>query len=213
MIFLCAGVYAEGRTDERFLCNLLDRLIPSLAHEVCKGAFDLGDTRRIDEPPELRLQRREERIAAAIENHWGECTLFVVHSDGAGEPEEALREQVQPGLVRARRTHPELAAAACVPVRETEAWMLADPEALGRALEVSQAPALPRDPEAETDPKGTLDKVLRSRGVLLGRRGAEEYYALLGAEVSPEALRRLAAFQRFEAELRAAIARLSGVAS
>jgi hypothetical protein len=34
---------------------------------------------------------------------------------------------------------------------------------------------------------------------------AEDYYALLGTLVRPDALRRLAAFQRFEAELRAAV--------
>lgn len=209
MIFLSVGIYAEGPTDELFLCNLLDRLIPSLAHEICNGAFDLGAARRIDEPRALRKASREARIAAAIEESLEECNLFVLHSDGASTPEIVRREQIEPGLTRARRAHPELAAAACVPVREIEAWMLADSSAFRRAFEVSSVPSLPRHPEAETDPKAVLEKIVRDLGAKLGPRGAEDYYALLGAEVSPELLRRLPAFLRFEAELRAAIATLA----
>ena len=71
---------------------------------------------------------------------------------------------------------------------------------------------LPRDPEAEIDPKQTLNTILLESGARFGRRGAQEYYALLGAEVNHEALRRLPAFQRFEAELRAAIVTLARTA-
>lgn len=158
MIFLCAGVYAEGPTDDRFLCTLLDRFLPLLAHEICRSPVEMGE----------------------------------------------------PGLSRARLLHPGLAAAGCVPVRETEAWMLADEDAFRRAFEIERAPELPRDPEAELDPKKTLEKTIRDLGAPMRRRGAQDYYALLGAEVDPEALRRLPAFRRFEADLRAAIAQLDG---
>lgn len=213
MIFLCAGVYAEGPTDDRFLCTLLDRFLPLLAHEICRSPVEMGDSRRIDEPRAMRRASREERIAAAIERSWGECTLFVVHGDGAGTPDLARERQVEPGLSRARLLHPGLAAAGCVPVRETEAWMLADEDAFRRAFEIERAPELPRDPEAELDPKKTLEKTIRDLGAPMRRRGAQDYYALLGAEVDPEALRRLPAFRRFEADLRAAIAQLDGSSS
>lgn len=205
MIWLCAGVYAEGPTDDRFLCNLLNRILPPLAIEVCKGGFDMGETRRISEPRRMRGASREERIAAVIEESWSECTLFVVHSDGEGAPAEARRERIEPGLARARRVRPDLAAAACVPVRETEPWMLADPDAFCRIFETDRLPTLPRDPEAEADPKAVLAAALCSLGARMGR-GVDEYYAVLGAEVRLDALRRLPAFQQFEKELRAAIA-------
>jgi hypothetical protein len=208
VIYLCAGVYAEGPTDDRVLCNLLDHLLPAMAPTICKSAVEYGDARRIDEPRSLRRASREERIAAAIDRSWGECTLFVVHSDGAGAPDAALRQQIEPGLARARRAHPDLAAAACVPVREIEAWLLADAEAFCRAFEVDRAPLLPRDPESVTDPKSELAHVVRS---LVTRRRAEDYYALLGVEVRPEALRRLPAFQRFEEALSEAIEVAAGI--
>ncbi|WP_437673195.1 DUF4276 family protein [Sorangium sp. So ce131] len=205
MIWLCAGVYAEGPTDDRFLCNVLNRMLPPLAVEVCKGGFYIDDARRISEPRRMRGASREERIAAAIEESWGECTLFVVHSDGEGAPDMVRRERIEPGLARARRARPDLVAAACVPVRETEAWMLADPEAFRRIFETDRHLPLPRDPEAEADPKKALEAALCGLGARMGR-GVEEYYAVLGAEVRVDALRRLAAFQQFEEELRTAIA-------
>lgn len=122
-----------------------------------------------------------------------------------GAPAEARRERIEPGLARTRRVRPDLAAAACVPVRETEAWMLADPDAFCRIFETDRLPTLPRDPEAEDDPKDVLEKALGGLGARMGR-GVEEYYAVLGAEVRLDALRRLPAFQQFEKELRAAIA-------
>jgi hypothetical protein len=104
---------------------------------------------------------------------------------------------VEPGIALARERHPELAAAACVPVRETEAWMLAD-EAVFGALKIEAQ--LPHDPEAELDPKATLKRLLASRP-----RRREEPYSFFGANVRTAALRRLSAFLSFEDELRTAI--------
>ncbi|WP_437480996.1 DUF4276 family protein [Sorangium sp. So ce1014] len=211
MNWLCAGVYAEGPTDDRFLCNLLNRILPPLAAEICKSVPYIDDARRISEPRQSRGASREERIAAAIEESWSECNLFVVHSDGEGAPDEVRRERIEPGLARARRARPDLAAAACVPVRETEAWMLADPEAFCRIFETDRMPPLPSNPEAESDPKKVLETALCALGARMGR-GVEDYYALLGAEVRLDSLRRLPAFQQFEEELRKAIAAIAAPA-
>ncbi|XXT17559.1 DUF4276 family protein [Sorangium sp. So ce429] len=208
MIWLCAGVYAEGPTDDRFLCNLLNRILPPLAVEICNGGFDMGEARRISEPRRMRGASREIRISAAIEESWSECNLFVVHSDGEGAPDEVRQERIEPGLAPARRARPDLAAAACLPVRETEAWMLADPEAFCRIFDTARQPTLPRDPEAASDPKKVLETALCGLGARMGR-GVEDYYAVLGAEVRLDALRRLPAFQQFEEELRKAIAAIA----
>ncbi|XYH95911.1 hypothetical protein ACMHYB_50320 [Sorangium sp. So ce1128] len=119
MIWLCAGVYAEGPTDDRFLCNLINRILPPLAVETCKGGFYMDDARRIDEPRRMRGASREERIAAAIEESWSECNLFVVHSDGEGTPDEVRRERIEPGLARATRPRLRLAEVGGDPTRAT----------------------------------------------------------------------------------------------
>jgi hypothetical protein len=118
MIYLSAGVFAEGETDYRFLIGLLDRLLETTGVEVLGGRrFDSARPVGIDAPHELRKRRREERISAAIETYWDECTLFVVHGDGGGDPYVVRRTQIDPGLALAKTRHPDLAAAACIPVR------------------------------------------------------------------------------------------------
>lgn len=204
MIYLRAGLFAEGPTDYDFFVELLDRLISEVAAEVLGGGFETARPLGIDAPVEARHRSREERIAAAIEASWDECTLFVIHSDGAGDPEAARHDQVDPGLIRSRGAHPDLAAVACVPIRETEAWMLADGSAFGRMFNMARALDLPRDPEAEPDPKRILRAVLSSLGARPDR-GIRKYYVELGREVRPAELRRLPAFRRFEEDLRRVI--------
>jgi hypothetical protein len=108
MIYHCAGLYAEGPTDYRFLCLLITRLV----HDLCAGSAYVADTAGIDAPNSKRL-RREERVAAAVDEYWEQCTLFIVHGDGAGDPEAARQHLIDPGIARARERHPDLAAVAC----------------------------------------------------------------------------------------------------
>jgi hypothetical protein len=204
MIYLRVGLFAEGVTDYHFLLGLIDRMLLDIAAEVLAGDFDDARPIGIDAPKGLKDKRREERIAAAIEASYGECTLFVVHSDGAGDPEGARRALIDPGVALARERHPDLKVAACVPVRETEAWMITDAAAFGRIFKTSRVPDLPQDPEAEIDPKRVLAEALREMGANV-HRGIVGYYAELGRELRPSELRRLAAFRRFEGELRAAV--------
>jgi hypothetical protein len=138
------------------------------------------------------------RIAA----HWAECTLLIIHADGAGDPDEARRNCVTPGIEAARSKIPDIVTAACIPVREIEAWMLADAEVFRTLLGGKSQPALPAEPEREADPKLTLGRILKEGGM---RREPEELYRLFGEEVRFEALRTLPAFVAFESELSAAV--------
>lgn len=201
MSYLCAGVFAEGRTDYSFLLPLLDRLLLEIVHAL-PAVPDLGDSVQIG-PPGVPTKRADE-IASAIQKYWSQCTLFVIHADGAGDPARALREQVEPGLRLARIDRPDLASAACIPVREIEAWLLTDTAPFS-ALYRGVSPALPEDPERVLDPKRALQAALaESRG---SRRHGPDAYEFFGANVSLDRLRKLPAFQRFEADLIEAVAR------
>jgi Domain of unknown function (DUF4276) len=123
--------------------------------------------------------------------------------DGAGNPAGARRSLIKPGLALARKRHPDLAAAACVPVREIEAWMLADAGAFSRIFRTDRVPDLPRDPESEIAPKRVLAEVLHRMGAKIEGRGGA-YHGELGREVRPSQLRRLSAFRQFEEDLRTA---------
>lgn len=200
-IYLRAGLYAEGPTDYAFLSPLLDRLMDELAASLFAGRYELGDCLGIDAPDPPPAERAE-RIAAAIHDYWDRCTVFVVHSDGAGDPERARREQVTPGIeaARARRADRPVAAAACIPVREIEAWMLADPDVF-QLVGGRTPPACPPEPERELEPKATLRRLLKESGL----RRPRPDYAIFGANVRFECLRKLPAFVEFEQELNRAL--------
>ncbi|WP_438008489.1 hypothetical protein WME89_07120 [Sorangium sp. So ce321] len=200
-LYLRAGLYAEGPSDYDFLLPLLDRLLPSLAAALFPGTCEIAESLGIDAPPPAQGDRAE-RIAAAIADRWEECTLFVIHADGAGDPASARRSCVDPGVETARRASPNAITVPCVPVRDTEAWMLVDVEVFRTLLGSGTQPALPTEPEREADPKLTLGRLLREGGM---KRKPERIYRLFGEEVSLEALRTLPAFRRFEAELSEAI--------
>jgi energy-coupling factor transporter ATP-binding protein EcfA2 len=186
----------RGRTQDQFARSHAEPVA------VAKGYGTLATATFAVDASSRTSRRREVRLAAAIREHWDQCTIFVVHADGAGDPERALREQVEPGLALARSDHGALAAAACVPVREIEAWMLADPEPFGKL----QIPlALPGAPETVPDPKRVFREIVASGSG--GRLDSRLLYEFFGNNVSPTALRKLPAFCRFEAQLAEAITR------
>jgi hypothetical protein len=200
-IYLRAGLYAEGTSDYDFLLPLLDRLMISLSASLLPGVSDVVETLGID-APEPRPRRRAEQIAAAVADSWDACTLFVIHADGAGDPDEARRNRIDPGIEAGRSTYPEIVSAACIPVRETEAWMLADAEIFRRLLGSKAQPVLPAEPERDADPKVTLRRILREGGI---QREPERLYRSFGEQVRFEALRTLPAFLAFERELSDAV--------
>jgi len=208
MIYIRAGLFAEGPTDYDFLLPLLDRLLDSLAASLFPGAYEVGATAGIDAPRGAEGGRAE-KIAAAIDDWWGACTLFVIHSDGGGDPVSARSNCVEPGIEAARlkRAEPPFPVAACIPMREIEAWMLVDAEAFRTLLGESSTPACPADPGREIDPKATLHRILKEGGV---RRPPERIHAFFGERVRLESLRSLPAFQAFERELVATLRALAG---
>lgn len=205
MIYLCAGLYAEGPTDYRFFPPLIDRLLYEIAADLFEEQFEVAPTVGIDAPRNIEAGR-ENRVPAAIEEYWGQCTLFIIHTDGAGDPENARIHSIMPGLTKARQTFPDLAAAACVPIRETEAWMLADGEVFQKLLDTKKPPPLPHNPETIADPKAELMSLIKSMGLSPKKL---DPYSFFGENVRTDALRRLPAFREFERDLQDAVRKVA----
>jgi hypothetical protein len=193
MIYVRAGLYAEGPTDYYFLLPLLNRMLRDTAARLFPGANEIEDSRAIDSTGAEK--KRADRIAAAIRENEDLIDLLVIHADGSGNPDEARRERVEPGIEAARTAVPgkPVPAIACIPVRELEAWLLVDEQVFSEqfGLEVE----LPAAPDREPDPKKLLAALLDRR------RRHQNHYELFGEQVSFENLRRLAAFRAFEDEL------------
>jgi hypothetical protein len=201
IVYLAAGIFAEGPTDQRFL----GRLIVQMLNEIGNQEFP-ANVEVLEEPYQIGLSNSPvgnlpRTISSAFEKYHQECTLFIVHHDSGGNTQPA-REQLEKELSAIRQ---EMPSALCIPVRETEAWMIADKEVFP-SLTHDWWPVLPPNPEKEMDPKKTLRDVLATKKIK-----QPEPYDFFGAQVRLVALRSSPSFQEFEGELRTAIRAVGGL--
>ncbi len=205
MIYISVGLYAEGRTDYDFLLPLIDRLLDESSAKLFLGAYELANTRGID--ASTKQAGRAERIRAAIAENIDYCDIFIVHADGGGDPERARKTQINPAIELTRAVSSDRAIywASCIPVREIEAWLLADPRPFDLMLGKNLQFSLPIQPEAEFDPKNLLHKLFRDGDAQIALNDA---YRFFGMNVSLEKLRALNSFRLFEGELRQALTEL-----
>ena len=212
MRYLGLALFAEGPTDHRFLRPVLSRLTEAI---FLPEPVVMGEVLELHSPVPAGAARREERILTAARDALGAWDVLFIHADGGGDPGGARSGQIEPAR---QRIAAELAGAgesvAVVPVRETEAWALCDPDALRRAIGITlsaEALALTRGVESIPHPKAALQRVgERSAGRRGARRtlGSDLFLRRLGEAIDLERLRAVPAFQRLEADLREALVRL-----
>ena len=214
MHYLGLALYAEGPTDYQFLIPLLPRLCAHLCATEALAPVDVGEVVPLDHPDAVRDRPRHERVAAAAAMHAGAWNIVFVHADGAGDPAKAKAEAVQPALDVLHARFPEAApGVGVVPVRETEAWLLVDGDALRGAFGVNLTDAelgLPNPrhlAEAFTDPKAVLEAAFMATGPtgLRKRKGTSPMLNALGEQVSLDCLNHLPSFRRLSEDLRAAL--------
>lgn len=216
MQYLGLALYAEGSTDYQFLCPLLLRLCESACAQAAQPV-EIGGVLPLDDTHAMRAAPRGERIAQAAQEAAGAWNLLFVHADADGDAERALRERVTPGLGRVRdAARPRAEGVAVVPVQETEAWVLADGDALravfGSTL-TDNALGLPAHVAAIehlAEPKLALQEAFlatRPNG-RRARAGATPLFNALGEQVALDRLRALPSFRTLELDLHMALQRL-----
>jgi hypothetical protein len=202
MRYLTSGLVAEGRTDDRFLPPLLSRAL----EELCADEFD--ESVEVSEVQVLRSRGGPLGVDGIVELVDGQRDSFVlvfVHRDQGANVDRVRSEWTEP--LRTRWDDRAGRLVMVVPVRETEAWMLADGDALRAVLRVrwpdSQlgVPAPPRRVEEIADPKQVLHR-LEARI----SRSFDAYLDRLGEEMSIEALRKVPAFWQWWEDTRSALA-------
>lgn len=214
MHYLGLALYAEGPTDYQFLGPLLPRLCAHLCATESKASVDVGEVVPLNHPDTLKGRPRDERIAAAAAMHEGAWHIVFVHVDGSGDPDKARSQSVQPALDALHSRFPAAApGVGVVPVRETEAWLLVDGDALRSVFGVNLSDAqlgLPsprHTAESCIDPKAVLNAAfLATRPTGLRRRkGTAPMLTALGDQVSLESLAHLPSFRRLTEDLRTAL--------
>lgn len=190
MRYLTSALVTEGNTDDRLLPGLLGRALD----DIC--ATDFNESVEIPEIVVLRHHSGPpsvQQIIDTVEKNEGLFSLVFVHRDHGASRDRLEREWIGPLSLKWGSRAERLVMV--VPVRETEAWALADGNALRRALGVTWqdadlgVPRRPRDVEKIPDPKVPLDQI----GVRIGRP-VENYFERLSELVSLTVLRRVPSF-------------------
>lgn len=190
------GLVAEGETDELFLAPLIHRQLLELVDSSAKYTVEVGQT-RIGGCRTTGVERG--RVAAAITELVDDCHLIFVHHDH-NERREADRL-----IEEMRDSSPALPMIPLVPVRETEAWLLAD-----RAVWESQRGARtdglcsrPRDVEKIAVPKHVLENVVPER-----TKSVKDLFEYVGRRVDLAKLRDVPAYARWVADTEEALREL-----
>lgn len=221
MSYLGLGLFAEGNTDYRFLRSVLKRATENLCLRQGRTMIDVGDVLEMPPPDRARNDALHRRIVEAVRDAIGGIHIVFLHTDGAGDPDGARTDRITPAVEAIER---EFAAAspsvvAVVPVREMEAWALADGDALRDAFGVRHSnavlgiPDAPHQVESIPDPKQALHQAAQTAHG--GRRGhrravsAARYFGPIGESIALGQLRFVPSYAAFEAELLRALKRLN----
>ena len=171
------ALFAEGPTDHLFLGVLFHRVAEELCLEHDRAVVMSPKTIELHPPPKFKDSNREERIMESAREGFGTFDLLLIHADGNGDPERSYKERIRPGadLVASTLGQERIKTIPIVPIREMEAWALADGDALRATSRTTLSdqemglPGRPKDVEKIDDPKGRLDEVRRR--IVGGRRG------------------------------------------
>ncbi len=221
MRYLALALFAEGPTDHGFLRRIIYRSVVEIGTRLSQQKLDVGE--RFVDGNRWTGADRTKRIEVAFAElvRQGAVNLLFIHADGAGDPDLARACSIDPAAAVLTLLNPDgFRSVAVVPVRETEAWALADPDALMAELGWNGAvttlvPGLDlQRPEAILEPKTVLAACL-SLATGRGRRGrrsrSDPIPTGLGDRVALPRLRRLKAFVTFEADLENALRSMWGV--
>jgi hypothetical protein len=207
---LRAALVVEGISDSWFLPTVLTRAL----RDIFPPAVGI-DIQEVTLLPVRCAGGLVEGICAAAAEKRDSLTMVFYHYDGTADTLRARRQYWDP-LVDAWRLIPggrELVPV--VPVREMEAWALADAAALCDIVgsgwsrrDAFQADRLP-DVEKLEDPKRTLREITaRGRGTRQRRREPREYLTQIAERVSLEQLRAVPSFRQWSVDTVEALRKL-----
>ena len=212
MNVLSWALYAEGETDRDYLGTLLPRIIEDVAF-----ASERGSEAMVPEQPAAIFGRRERAFDRAAQEICAAREAFVllfVHGDTGGRGQQTTLDRRTAGLCRMAHDTCGLSPERCIvvaPRQATEAWCLADPNALRSALQLRpdhEFPELsmaPRGVEQMTDPKATAQSIILS--LLRGRRRRPPRfpYTMVAQQQRLDVLRALTAVEDLYQSVRRAL--------
>ncbi|MEV7806165.1 DUF4276 family protein [Microbispora sp. NPDC088329] len=186
----------EGPSDDWFLPILLRRALEELVIESFPACREVQEVRSL---PKAGNQSPEP-VLTALKQERGSFDVVLYHHDGAPPAKSG------PMLERMRQTWRtsdfEEPLVAVVPMRETEAWLLADHAALVRALNVRKLGRTSvSGPEVESclDPKAVVETLLRDEAGMNPKKNGvlRNFYVSVAETAGIAELRKVPAFQQW----------------
>lgn len=207
---LILALYAEGRTDERFLPVIIQRAADQILRQYTIAPVEVLEPLSLEAGSEA--DDRAECILSVARQAHGYHAL-IIHADAdAPANGDALQYRYEPGRQLVEASEDDVCGdlLPIIPIRMTEAWMMADFDAfqdvVGTGLSADDLgfPNRPHQVETIQDPKHELNIAL-SR-IFSGRRRRRkahlgQYYEPLARHVRLDELKRVPAFRQFTRDL------------
>ncbi len=227
MRYVYLALYAEGKTDNLFLAHVIERTVDTIVRVHAQEMVDVAPV-VIANPG--AVSGGAERILAAARIACN-CQILIVHKDAdAPDPEGALSARYRPGeQLVSNVSDVETICRTLVPiipVRMTEAWLLADiPAVLAEIVtNISEqqlrdqlkdrnvkVPAKIQQVGSISDPKDVLDHIVR---IVRTHHNTTRHdlYEPVGRNIDLERLGKVPAYQQFVKDITEALKTLHIIA-
>lgn len=203
MRYFTLCLYSEGPSDRYFLEKLVWRTLISMlssANDECEVQEQF-----IRFPKKPSDMSRQDYIVSQITKLSREITIAFVHGDGGTSPAKARTNNCLPATDRINAEFDNLCGVPIVPVRETEAWALADQDAIREVTRLRNYVLPMADVEKIPDPKAVIRGLTKESRSL----GSEAVLLSIADICSLARLRTLDSFIAFEGDLRDQLRRMA----
>jgi hypothetical protein len=211
------GLYREGTTDRRFFKSVIQRTFQAVSFE-CKKEVNIMDV--VDIEVTKAPSFVDDVVAASHKGtHDFGISVLCIHTDADKQTDTyAFNNKINPALRRIETEPDEICKiiVPIVPVRMTEAWMLADKDLLKSRIGTKKSDrelGFDKQPEQIMDPKKVINDAIRTAYQERSRRHRNDsdisaLYHQIGESVSLDVLRQLPSFRKFEDHVRNAFREL-----
>lgn len=203
MSVLVLGLYVEGKTDELFLPLIIERTAQQILNTRRRFDVDVLPPIVLNDQIEVKPRSYWERIVEAARFAFGYDALIIHRDADRSTRSKALQQYFHPAcghIQKARNNGQQVCDKhmPIIPVREMEAWMLTDPNALKEVLhtriDIVGLPEHASEVERIPDPKQRLNQIVKH---INSKANLEDLYEPLARQISLERLGQVPAYQEF----------------
>lgn len=215
---LVISLLPEGKTDTRFLSNIIIRTAFEILIEKAASQIDVSDIIMINPS---KSKGRDIQILQAAKDSFG-YHILIVHSDADDNTDtEAFENRINPGFELVDNEIGKICRnlIAIVPITMTEAWMIADKNALKEEIGTNKDDHelnlnFPlKNIESIGNPKDKIIEVIRiactDNPSRINRINLSDLYLPLGQNVDLAILNNLAAYKKFRQDLSIALRKIN----